>query len=146
MITDAIERLGLMASICIDFASALPQTCADTATEAWRMLDGVLSKHGNVRSVSDVTCKLIRVGVDFFGPLAHPLAPAIIERLTQAWTLTNLSSYMWATAKFAKVLPQSCPSSDPVYKALSQAFDQQTRHVSEFLSNNQMSRNEDGES
>lgn len=133
-----------MLGICMEFSKALPAECANTAEEAWKMLDGVLSRHGNVRSVCDVTCNLLRVGVDFFNDLARPLAPAIISRLTQAWQLTNLSSYVWATSKMARLIQQP-NSADPVYAAIEQAFNMQSQTLFEFFASHPMSQNEDGE-
>lgn len=142
-IADALERLCALLGICMDFSAALPAECANTASEAWKMLDGVLSRHGNVRSICDVTCNLLRVGVDFFHELARPLAPVIISRLTQAWQLTNLSSYIWATSKMIRFVQQPT-SADPVYGAIEQAFDQQSQHLFQFFAGNPMAQHEDG--
>lgn len=106
------------------------------------MLDTVLTRHGNIRSICDVTSNILRTGLDFFGPLCVPLAPSIIARLTQAFQLTNLSSYMWGTSKMTSLVQQPQPG-DAVYDALGPAFEQQSQHLFSFFSSNPLNQNED---
>ncbi|KAM0788019.1 hypothetical protein ACM66B_006218 [Microbotryomycetes sp. NB124-2] len=107
---DALDRIDMMLSILTDDHEPIqqfPQECQQTCQQSWLVIDQFLDKFASSSSVGGVNkvqlaekaCVAIRRGIQFFGELAEPLAPNVLDRMATCFEQTGGSSYLWITAK-----------------------------------------------
>jgi transportin-3 len=134
--SDALERLNIFLNINSHLSDSLPNECASTANDIWQILDGLLQKYGN-SSVAERACSTIRRGLTFFGRLALPLAPAILDRMTAAFEQGGVSGYVWIAGRVPELLrlPQVDETSQNNLKThLAQTFNSMTAKLATMLS------------
>lgn len=68
------------------------------------MFDGLLTHYGNSASLAERACSALRRGLSFFGKLALPLAPAILDRMTANFEATGISGYIWIAGRTTDLL------------------------------------------
>lgn len=81
------------------FSEGLPPTCSQTCQEAYAILDSILAQHHATFFVSERTCALLRRSLSFFGNLAIPTLPTLLERLVSSFENTGFPGYIWIVGK-----------------------------------------------
>ncbi|CAE6491649.1 unnamed protein product [Rhizoctonia solani] len=98
-ICDGVELVLTMLEIVGPFGEDLPASCEDTCSQAWAVIDTVLSHHGGDPAVSESICRLIRVAIPLFGDAALPVIPLVIKRAVLNFGQTGIASYPWILRK-----------------------------------------------
>ena len=98
-ICDGIELLLSMLEVISTFGEELPSSCEGTCSQAWVVVDAVLTHHGGDPTVSESMCRLLRAAIPFFGSAALPVIPLMIERAVLNFNETGIASYPWILRK-----------------------------------------------
>lgn len=97
---DKMEQLEKFLQIVgPDFSESLPQSCSQTCQEAYSILDTILAQHHATFFLSERTCALIRRSLAFFGNLAIPTLPKLLERMVSSFEATGFPGYIWIVGK-----------------------------------------------
>jgi transportin-3 len=81
------------------FGDELPAACQNTCKEAWSVFDTFLSKYGSEYDIAERTTRVLRHGINLFGPSALPIADSVVTRMTAAFEATGFPSYIWIGGK-----------------------------------------------
>lgn len=81
------------------FGEELPASCKDTCSQAWVVVDAVLTHHGGDPTVSESMCRLMRAAIPFFGDAALPVIPLVVKRAVLNFNQTGIASYPWILRK-----------------------------------------------
>jgi transportin-3 len=98
-VIDGIELLLTMLEIIGPFGEELPASCEDTCSQAWVVVDTVLTHHGGDPTVSESICRLLRAAIPLFGNAALPVIPLVIKRAVLNFDQTGIASYPWILRK-----------------------------------------------
>ncbi|GAB1517431.1 Nuclear import receptor [Rhizoctonia solani] len=98
-ICDGVELLLTMLEIIGPFGEELPASCEDTCSQAWIVVDTVLTHHGGDPTVSESICRLLRAAIPLFGNAALPVIPLVIKRAVLIFDQTGIASYPWILRK-----------------------------------------------
>ncbi|CUA72435.1 Transportin-3 [Mus musculus] [Rhizoctonia solani] len=98
-ICDGVELLLTMLEVVGPFGEELPASCEDTCSQAWAVVDTVLTHHGGDPTVSESVCRLIRAAIPLFGDAALPVIPLVIKRAVLNFDQTGIASYPWILRK-----------------------------------------------
>ncbi|EPQ28739.1 uncharacterized protein PFL1_03542 [Pseudozyma flocculosa PF-1] len=97
---DRMEQLEkFLMVVGAGFWKHLPETCATTCREAYGVIDTVLAQHGDAYFISERACALMRRGLSFFGELAVPALPALLDRLAGCFEKAGFPAYVWIVGK-----------------------------------------------
>jgi transportin-3 len=119
----------------------MPASCTSTAADAWGIIDQLLVKYGQISTISETACTVLRRAFDFFYQLLVPIAPAVIERMASCYQTTGLSGYLWITGKYAELAKG--PGREAVAQAVAAAFDIESRKTFELLPTKTLTQNQD---
>lgn len=72
-----------------------PVQCHKTVEGAYQVLDDLLAKHGFAYWIHSSCVNLFRRSCVFFGPLAMPVMPALLDRVSSLFQATGFSGYLW---------------------------------------------------
>ncbi|CAO1619937.1 unnamed protein product [Parajaminaea phylloscopi] len=90
---DMLERfLNVLAD---KFVESLAPSCSKTVLDAYAVVDDLLAKHGSAYWIHTSSVNLFRRGMVFFGPLALPVMPALLDRVSSLFQATGFSGYLW---------------------------------------------------
>ncbi|KAG8890836.1 Nuclear import receptor [Tulasnella sp. 332] len=98
-IADALELLETMLHVIQSFGEELPPACKDTAVQIYGVLDNLIAKHGRHYFISERVCRVIRMGIQFYGDSARSLVPAMLQRVATAFHSSGFSSFLWLLGK-----------------------------------------------
>ena len=97
---DRMEQLEKFLSVVgNEFWRQLAESCAKTCQEAYAVLDRIMAAHGHYYFISERVSSLLRRGLAFFGRLAVPTLPALLERLAACFEATGYPGYVWIVGK-----------------------------------------------
>lgn len=65
----------------------------------YAVLDTLIAKYGSQYFISERVCRVIRLGMQFFGESAIGLAPTLLRRCASSFQATGYSSYLWLQGK-----------------------------------------------
>lgn len=129
---DRMEQLArILQVIGVSFASALPESCAATCSEAYAILDRLLQQHGDAYFISERTSSLVRRALLFFGARAEPTLPALLERFAGCFESTGYSGYVWIVGKSIDQFGHQ--ATPPLLGLLAQAFERVSSKVIQLL-------------
>ena len=140
--TGALERLDSMLDICELPPGALPESCAKTCADGWQVIDALLTRHGNVSSISETACAVVRRALEFFGPLFHPIAPAVLSRMASCFQATGLPGYIWITGKITSATEGT--QQPELLQAIASALDVESQKMFELLASQPVAQISDG--
>ncbi|KAL5635952.1 hypothetical protein ACGC1H_004677 [Rhizoctonia solani] len=98
-ICDGVELLLTMLEVIGPFGEELPASCGDTCSQAWAVIDTVLTHYGGDPTVSESVCRLVRAAIPLFGDAALPVIPLVIKRAVLNFDQTGIASYPWILRK-----------------------------------------------
>ncbi|CAE6462311.1 unnamed protein product [Rhizoctonia solani] len=98
-ICDGVELLLTMLEVVGPFGEELPASCGETCSQAWVVVDTVLTHHGGDPTVSESVCRLLRAAIPLFGDTALPVIPLVIKRAVLNFDQTGIASYPWILRK-----------------------------------------------
>ncbi|EUC67243.1 mRNA transport regulator [Rhizoctonia solani AG-3 Rhs1AP] len=98
-ICDGVELLLTMLEVIGPFGEELPASCEDTCSQAWAVVDTVLTHYGGDPTVSESVCRLVRAAIPLFGDAALPVIPLVIKRAVLNFDQTGIASYPWILRK-----------------------------------------------
>ncbi|GAA5997066.1 mRNA transport regulator MTR10 [Rhodotorula paludigena] len=129
--TQALECVDVYLSIIGSLPEALPASCAQTCQQIWTVLDAFIAKYGTLGNVANRTCVVLRRGLVFFGELAFPVAPALLERLASSFERQPMNDYLWITGKVVQQFgARQDGGFDAVVKA---AFERESNRLFELM-------------
>ncbi|PWN54005.1 ARM repeat-containing protein [Violaceomyces palustris] len=111
----------------------LPEPCSRTAVEAYSVIDKLIANHGHVFFISERASALIRRGLSFFGPLAIPALPPLLDRLSEAFERTGFPGNVWIVGKCIDGYGRM--ADDALRSSLSNAFERISAKVMAMLEN-----------
>jgi transportin-3 len=98
-IQDGLEQLEVMLAVVQTFGEVLPDACQNACPEAWIVFDALLIKYGSVYNVADRACRVLRLGIQFFGSSSLPVIPSLLDRMASCFESSGHSSYIWIVGK-----------------------------------------------
>ncbi|GBE77835.1 ARM repeat-containing protein [Sparassis latifolia] len=98
-VANGLENLEVMLGVIDTFGEELPSACQNSCQEAWSFFDPFLAKYGSDYHICERTTRVLRLGLNFFGPAARPLLPSVLTRMSTAFEVTGFSSYLWIAGK-----------------------------------------------
>ncbi|CAO1616063.1 unnamed protein product [Sympodiomycopsis kandeliae] len=113
------------------FVKTLPGDCSKTVIEAYAIMDEVLAKHGAMYWIHQASVNLFRRSLYFFGPLAEPVLPALVRRVSDLFTATGFSGYLWLIGRVVDVHGHS--ASGELRAALEEAYQKVSAKVLQVL-------------
>lgn len=113
------------------FGEELPTACRNTCAELWSVLDTALQRYGGHYAVSERICQTLRLGLQFFGTAALPVAPSLLDRLSTAFEGSGFSCYVWIIAKSIGRFGDE--ENLELRQAISRAFERTSAHVFAML-------------
>ena len=137
-VADALEQLNVFLTVNAELSAHLPDACAGTAAEIWALLASLIAQFGG-SSIAERLCSTLRRGLAFFGRLCLPLAPAILDTVTQAFEKTGVSGYVWVGGRCSDLLRYQYETGNAQGVAelkghLQQAFESMTNKLVGMLS------------
>lgn len=99
MTLDALELLETMLYVVQSFGEDLPPACKNTAGEIYQVLDTLIAQQGPHYFISERACRVLRLGIQFYGDSARSLVPTFLQRVATAFQSTGFSSFLWLLGK-----------------------------------------------
>ena len=96
---DGLENVEVMLHVIHTFGEDLPAACQNSCEEAWLVFDVFLSKYGSEYDIAERTTRVLRHGINIFGPSALQVADSVMTRMSLAFEATGFSSYLWIGGK-----------------------------------------------
>ncbi|KAF8632582.1 hypothetical protein AX15_001790 [Amanita polypyramis BW_CC] len=96
---DDLENLEVLLHVIRTFGEELPAACRNTCPEVWAVFDSFLVKYGSNYQLAEKVTRVLRYGVTLFGSSALSVASAVVNRMSQGFAATGLSSYLWVAGK-----------------------------------------------
>ena len=124
LLLDCLEHLEAMLHVVKGFGEMLPATCQDTCEEVWALFDTLIAKYGQHYNVGDRATRVLRYGLDLFGPASLPITQHVLSRMTTSFEAHGISGYLWI---IGKVIGRFGNEEDP---AMRDAFRQTYESVS----------------
>ncbi|XP_006454694.1 hypothetical protein AGABI2DRAFT_182668 [Agaricus bisporus var. bisporus H97] len=97
--SNALENLEVMLYIIRSFGDDLPEACQASCLEAWTVFENFLLKFGTDYELAERVTRVIRHGISLYGKAGLPVAPSLMERMSQGYDATGISCYIWIGGK-----------------------------------------------
>lgn len=81
------------------FGEDLPASCKNTCAEVYTVFDTLLVNYGAHYFISERACRVLRLGIQFFGDSALPVMPGLLLALGTAFDRTGFASFLWLQGK-----------------------------------------------
>lgn len=94
-----LENLEVMLHVVRGFGEDLPEACQNTCQEMWTVFDNFITKYGNDYGIAERTTRVLRHGITLYGKAGLNVAPSVVARMAQAFTITGFPSYLWIAGK-----------------------------------------------
>lgn len=130
---DMLERFLYTIDDC--FAQSLPSECSKTVTEAYAVIDNLLHKYGSAYWLHQSSVNLLRRGMIFFGPLAQPVLPDLLDRMSSLFAATGFSGYLWISGRVIDAYSSSCGGDARFRAAVQSSFEKSSTKVMQVLEN-----------
>lgn len=115
------------------FVDSLSPECAKTVSNAYQVIDDLLAKHGSAYWIHTSSVNLFRRSMVFFGPLALPIMPSLLSRVSSLFTATGFSGYLWIIGRI--VDSYSHVADDRFRASVQSAFETVSSKVLQVLEN-----------
>ncbi|KAG8932286.1 Nuclear import receptor [Tulasnella sp. 418] len=117
-VADCLELLEALLHVVQSFGEELPPACQNTCPEVYVVLDSLIANYGRHYFISERACRVLKLGMQFFGDAGLPVVPQLVSRLSSAFDATGYSSFIWI---LGKVVGQYGATSDTIFWANLQA-------------------------
>ncbi|KAG5221622.1 Nuclear import receptor [Salix suchowensis] len=84
-----LENLEVMLHVVRGFGEDLPEACQNTCQEMWTVFDNFITKYGNDYGIAERTTRVLRHGITLYGKAGLNVAPSVVARMAQAFTITG---------------------------------------------------------
>ena len=133
-----------MLQVIDTFGDELPASCKSTCQEAWAIFDPFIAKYASNYDVCERATRVLRLGLNFFGPTALPVVPSMLSRMAAAFESTSFASYLWIIGKTIGRFGNE--ENAAVRTSFKQAFERSSTKVVHILQNSPPSQIPDGTS
>lgn len=128
---DGLENLEVMLHVIQSFGDELPAACQNSCEEAWSVFDNFIFKYGSDYDIAERTTRVLRHGVNLFGPSARSVAASVMARMSLAFEATGFPSYLWIAGK---LIGRFGNEEDPALRAsFQEVYERSTNKVINFL-------------
>ena len=132
-----------MIGIIDHFSEDLPPACQSSCSQAWEILNSLLSKFGSRNDLGERSTRVLRAGLRFFGPTARPVVTSVLGRMSLSFEATGYASYVWIAGKIISSFSED--DSTDMYAAVMDAYERSTSKVVALLQVQQLAEIPDGE-
>jgi len=81
------------------FGEDLPAACKATCSEIYPVFDTLLASYGTHFFISERVCRVLRLGIQFFGDSALPVVPNLLVRIATEFDRNGFASFLWLQGK-----------------------------------------------